>query len=188
MTREDRSLAGLGSLLAMEGGLVAGAALCATGAAALGLAPFAVVARMATAIYVIPKQLPAIQSLALVAAAALCARYVLLAAANMLANVAAFRILHELRVRLAKLGVTFHTESAIAGWANGRARIRSLLDDSEREIEADDLVIALTNQPNDELAQELREAEIAFTAIGDCTSARHAPAAIYEGRQAALAL
>ncbi|HVZ02442.1 MAG TPA: FAD-dependent oxidoreductase [Dongiaceae bacterium] len=93
-----------------------------------------------------------------------------------------------LRVRLAKLGVVFHTESAIAGWANGRARIRSLLDDSEREIEADDLVIALTNQPNDELAAELREAGIHFAAIGDCTSARHAPAAIYEGRQAALAL
>jgi 2,4-dienoyl-CoA reductase-like NADH-dependent reductase (Old Yellow Enzyme family)/thioredoxin reductase len=93
-----------------------------------------------------------------------------------------------LRVRLAKLGVTFHTESAIAGWANGRARIRSLLDDSEREIEADDLVIALTNQPNNELADELREAGIDFTSVGDCTSARHAPAAIFEGRQAALAL
>jgi 2,4-dienoyl-CoA reductase-like NADH-dependent reductase (Old Yellow Enzyme family)/thioredoxin reductase len=93
-----------------------------------------------------------------------------------------------LRVRLAKLGVVFHTESAIAGWANGRARIRSLLDDSEREMEADDLVLALTNQSNNELAAELREAGIAFTAVGDCTSARHAPAAIYEGRQAALAL
>ena len=93
-----------------------------------------------------------------------------------------------LRIRLAKLGVAFHTESAIAGWANGRARIRSLLDDGEREIEADDLVMAFTNQPNNELANELRDAGIAFTAIGDCVSARQAPAAIYEGRQAALAL
>jgi len=93
-----------------------------------------------------------------------------------------------LRVRLAKLGVTFHTESAIAGWANGRARIRSLLDDRETEIEADDLVLALTNQPNDELGAELRDAGIAFTSVGDCISARHAAAAIYEGRKAALSL
>ncbi|HEY4161944.1 MAG TPA: FAD-dependent oxidoreductase, partial [Dongiaceae bacterium] len=83
-----------------------------------------------------------------------------------------------LRVRLAKLGVKFHTESALAGWANGHARIRSLLDDSEQEIEADDVVLALTNRPNDELAGELREAGIAFTSVGDCISARHAAAAI----------
>jgi 2,4-dienoyl-CoA reductase-like NADH-dependent reductase (Old Yellow Enzyme family)/thioredoxin reductase len=94
----------------------------------------------------------------------------------------------QLRVRLAKLGVKFMTESAIAGWANGRARIRSLLDDSEQEIEADDMVLALTNQPNDELAEELREAGIGFTSVGDCISARHAAAAIYEGRKAALAI
>jgi 2,4-dienoyl-CoA reductase-like NADH-dependent reductase (Old Yellow Enzyme family) len=94
----------------------------------------------------------------------------------------------QLRMRLAKLGVKFMTESAIAGWANGRARIRSLLDDSEQEIEADDVVLALTNQPNDELADELRAAGIGFTPVGDCISARHAPAAIYEGRKAALAI
>jgi NADPH-dependent 2,4-dienoyl-CoA reductase/sulfur reductase-like enzyme len=93
-----------------------------------------------------------------------------------------------LRARLKKLGAAFHVESVITGWANGRARIRSLLDDVETEIEADDLVLALTNQPNDELAAELRGVGIAFTAIGDCVSARQAAAAIYEGRQAALAL
>jgi pyruvate/2-oxoglutarate dehydrogenase complex dihydrolipoamide dehydrogenase (E3) component len=93
-----------------------------------------------------------------------------------------------LRARLKKLGVVFHVESAIAGWANGRARIRSLLDDSETEIEADDLVLALTNQPNSELAGELHDAGIGFTAIGDCVSARQAAAAIYEGREAALKL
>jgi hypothetical protein len=93
-----------------------------------------------------------------------------------------------LRARLKKLGAAFHTESVIAGWANGRARIRSLLDDGETEIEADDLVLALTNQPNSELADELSAAGIGFTAIGDCVSARQAAAAIYEGREAALRL
>jgi 2,4-dienoyl-CoA reductase-like NADH-dependent reductase (Old Yellow Enzyme family)/thioredoxin reductase len=93
-----------------------------------------------------------------------------------------------LRSRLKKLGAAFHVESVISAWGNGRARIRSLLDDSEAEIEADDLVLALTNQPNSELADELREAGIGFTAIGDCVSARQAAAAIYEGREAALKL
>jgi NADPH-dependent 2,4-dienoyl-CoA reductase/sulfur reductase-like enzyme len=93
-----------------------------------------------------------------------------------------------LRSRLKKLDAVFHVESVIAGWANGRARIRSLLDDSEIEIEADDLVLALTNQPNNELADALNAAGIGCTAIGDCVSARQAPAAIYEGREAALRL
>jgi ATP-binding cassette, subfamily B, bacterial IrtA/YbtP len=95
-------LGGLGGLLAMQRFLVAAAALCSTVAAALALVPFFVVARMATAIYAEPARLDEVRSLALVAAGALAVRYVLVAAANMLAHVAAFRILHELRLRLAK--------------------------------------------------------------------------------------
>lgn len=45
---------------------------------------------------------PGVRSLALVTALALGLRYALLAATNMLAHVGAFRVLHELRVRLAK--------------------------------------------------------------------------------------
>lgn len=96
------SLAGLGSLLALQARFAAGAALASTLAAALGLVPFFAVARMATAIYGTPPDLRAVRSLALLTAAALAARYASIAAANMLAHVGAFRVLHELRLRLAK--------------------------------------------------------------------------------------
>jgi ATP-binding cassette subfamily B protein len=71
-------------------------------AAALGLVPFFAVARMATAIYTVPADLRAVRSLALLTAYALAARYALLAATNVLAHVGAFRVLHDLRLRLAK--------------------------------------------------------------------------------------
>lgn len=96
------SLAGLGSLLALQRTLVVVAALASIGAAALALAPFFVVARIANAIYASPPNLAAVQSLALLAAAALVLRYVFVALANMVAHIAAYRILHDLRVRLAK--------------------------------------------------------------------------------------
>ncbi|WPB73658.1 ABC transporter ATP-binding protein [Archangium violaceum] len=99
---EERSTRGIGSLLALQGPLVAGATLASTLAAALALVPFFIVARMATAIYAVPPELDAVRSLALIAAGALVLRYVFVAAANMAAHVAAFRILHELRLRLAK--------------------------------------------------------------------------------------
>jgi len=104
-TAPESPIGGLVSLLGLQPGFVAAAALCATLAAALALVPFFAVSRMATAIYAVPSRLDAVQSLALVAAAALVARYALVAGANMLAHVAAYRILHGLRVRLAhKLG------------------------------------------------------------------------------------
>ena len=99
---QERPLRGLGALLGPQGPLVAGAALSSTMAAALALVPFFVVARMATSIYATPPDLDAVRALALLAAGALALRYILVAAANMLAHVAAFRILHDLRVRLAK--------------------------------------------------------------------------------------
>jgi ATP-binding cassette subfamily B protein IrtA len=101
----DRSLQGLTALLALEGPLVTVAALSSTVAAALALVPFFVVARMTTAIYAEPPALAAVRSLALAAAGALAVRYLFVAAANMVAHVAAYRILHALRLRLArKLG------------------------------------------------------------------------------------
>lgn len=99
---ERQALKGLGSLLGLQAPLVAGAALSSTLAAALALVPFFVVARMATAIYATPPDLASVRSLALVAAGALVTRYVFVAGANMLAHVAAFRVLHDLRLRLAK--------------------------------------------------------------------------------------
>ncbi|MFP2930946.1 ABC transporter ATP-binding protein [Pyxidicoccus sp. 3LG] len=130
---EERSLEGLGALLGSQGPLVAGAALSSTLAAALALVPFFVVARMATSIYATPPDLAAVRSLALLAAGALALRYVLVAAAHMLAHVAAFRILHELRLRLAKkLGavpLSFFSR-------RGAGELRKTLMDDVNQIEA----------------------------------------------------
>jgi 2,4-dienoyl-CoA reductase-like NADH-dependent reductase (Old Yellow Enzyme family) len=93
-----------------------------------------------------------------------------------------------LRARLAKLGVRFLVESAIAQWSNGRAVVRSLLDGTDTTVEADDLITAMTNVANDGLAEELRATGIQFHAIGDGVSARHAAAAILEGRRLAMGI
>ncbi|TQF16862.1 ABC transporter ATP-binding protein [Myxococcus llanfairpwllgwyngyllgogerychwyrndrobwllllantysiliogogogochensis] len=98
-------LRGLVSLLGLQGPLVGLAALSSTVAAALGLVPFFVVARMATAIYAEPPKLDEVRTLALVAVGALVLRYLFVAGATMAAHIAAFRILHALRLRIArKLG------------------------------------------------------------------------------------
>jgi ATP-binding cassette, subfamily B, bacterial IrtA/YbtP len=126
-------LGGLGSLLALERGLVALGAVSATLAAALGLVPFFVVARMATAIYAEPSQLEEVRSLAALTAVALAARYLFIGAANVLAHVAAFRILHELRVRLAhKLG---RVPLAFFG-RHGAGELKKTLMDDVNQIEA----------------------------------------------------
>lgn len=128
----ERSLNGLGSLLALEAPLVAGAALSSTLAAALALVPFFVVARMTTAIYTEPPNLGAVRSLALVAAGALALRYLFVALANMVAHVAAFRILHTLRLALArKLGAV-----PLAFFSRRRAgELRKTLMDDVNQIE-----------------------------------------------------
>ncbi|WP_395834008.1 ABC transporter ATP-binding protein [Archangium violaceum] len=103
--RGAKPVVGLGRILALQWPMVGASALSATIAAALALVPFVVVAKMATAIYAEPPRLGELRSLALVAVVALAVRYAFVAAANMFAHVAAFRILHELRLRLArKLG------------------------------------------------------------------------------------
>jgi ATP-binding cassette, subfamily B, bacterial IrtA/YbtP len=98
-------LKGLGALLGMQRPLGVFAALSSTLAAGLGLVPFFAVARMATAIYAEPPRLDTVLSLTALSAGALVLRALLASASTMAAHVAAFRILHGLRLALArKLG------------------------------------------------------------------------------------
>ncbi len=92
------------------------------------------------------------------------------------------------RARLAKLGVAFITESVVTAWHGDAATIRSLLDDSERRLPFDSLVLATVNASQTEVAAALRDAGVAFQEAGDCLAPRHAPAAIYEGRKLGLSL
>ena len=91
-----------------------------------------------------------------------------------------------LRAKLAKLGVRFMTEAVISSWNDGKAIVRSLLDGSDTIIEADDLVTAMTNVANDDLSTSLSELGVPHRLIGDGVAARHAAAAIYEGRRLGL--
>ncbi len=92
------------------------------------------------------------------------------------------------RMRLAKLGARFRVESALAGFKDGRATIANLLDGSESVIEIDDIVTALTNVSNDSIARELEARGMKVTTVGDCIAARHAAAALYDGRRAGMEL
>ena len=90
------------------------------------------------------------------------------------------------RMRLAKLGAKFLVESALADFKDGKATIASLLDGSETVIEVDDIVTALTNVSNDSIARELEAKGVKTTNVGDCIAARHAAAALYDGRRAGM--
>ena len=93
-----------------------------------------------------------------------------------------------LRERLKRLGVEFVVESAVKEWHGDGATVIDLLDESERRIGADALVLATVNAPERFLCEAFATSEREVHAIGDCVAARQAPAAIYEGRKLALRL
>ncbi len=99
-----------------------------------------------------------------------------------------------LRSRLARLGVTWHTESVITAWDDDGALVRSLLDGSERRVPADTLVLATTNEPRtdvvDALAASRRTSGTGppVHVVGDARAARLAVHAIHEGRRLGLTL
>ncbi len=91
-----------------------------------------------------------------------------------------------LRVRLAKLGAKWITESAVTAWHGDGATIRNLLDDSEQRLAFDTLVLATVNRAETEIADDLLAEGVAFKAVGDCLAPRHTPAATFEGRRLGL--
>ena len=93
-----------------------------------------------------------------------------------------------LRERLKRLGVEFVVESAVKEWHGDGATVVDLLDESERRIDADALVLATVNAPERWLPDALAGSDREVHAIGDCVAARQAPAAIYEGRKLGLSL
>ncbi|NUP07190.1 MAG: ABC transporter ATP-binding protein [Polyangiaceae bacterium] len=100
-----RGLRGLRLLLRSQRALVFISAASSVLATALGLVPFFCVAKMATAIYAAPPRLGEVRDLTFVALGAVAARYLAASLSTMVAHVAAFRVLHDLRLRIAnKLG------------------------------------------------------------------------------------
>lgn len=89
-----------------------------------------------------------------------------------------------IRARLAKLGVQFLTEHAIAKWCGDKAIVRNLLDQQDAEIPASALIMATTNRAFDPLSSDLSDLDVRL--IGDAAAPRQAPWAFYEGRKCGL--
>ena len=88
------------------------------------------------------------------------------------------------RARLKSAGGGWITEAIVEEWTDKGARIRSYLDGSETFLEADTLVLATTNTPDNWLVEELDQINPPkrYEMIGDVVAPRLAVAAIYEGR------
>lgn len=92
------------------------------------------------------------------------------------------------RARLAKLGVRFMPETAIAHWLgkDAGARVISLLDRSESVIPAATLILATTNHAYDPLSAPLDD--LIPVLIGDAAAPRLAAYAFHDGRKTGLSL
>ena len=88
----------------------------------------------------------------------------------------------QMRQHLRALGVEMHTETMIQHWTGTGATLKSF-GGEPFEVNADTLVIAATNRPEDSIAREL-----GLDGIGDAVAARNAAMAIYEGRKRGMAL
>ena len=95
-------------------------------------------------------------------------------------------LLHRFGGSLARLGTTWHTESAITEWKGDRAVVRSLLDGTVTEVEADALVLATTNVADTTVFDELGQNGDQLVQVGDAVAPRLAVHAIYEGRVAGM--
>ncbi len=93
-----------------------------------------------------------------------------------------------LRSKLKTLGAEMLINTCVGEWHGDAATLVDILDMSEARRPFDSLVLALTNVAEDWLASELKSAGVPVVSVGDALAPRHAPAATYEGRAAALAL
>ncbi|MBB6558367.1 ATP-binding cassette subfamily B protein [Acidovorax soli] len=93
---------GFAGLIGMAPWALLGASLLAIASAALSLAPFYVLYRMALAIFAPVPDTEAIRHLALLAVAAIALRWLMMAASHALAHLGAFSVLFQLRLRLAR--------------------------------------------------------------------------------------
>jgi 2,4-dienoyl-CoA reductase-like NADH-dependent reductase (Old Yellow Enzyme family)/thioredoxin reductase len=93
-----------------------------------------------------------------------------------------------LRRRFVTAGGTALPNVVVERWEDGFARLRFMLDGTTFDLPADALVIAETAVSETALADELRDAGVAFELIGDAVAPRRASLAFYEGRELARRL
>jgi len=93
------------------------------------------------------------------------------------------------RERFAKLGIEVILASALVSWRGNTATIMNLYTGDSEEREFDSLVMAMTNERDDRLSNELAaDTQLSVHAIGDTVQARTASMAIYEARKLAMGI
>lgn len=92
----------------------------------------------------------------------------------------------QLLTQLDILGIESLTESVLLGWSNGMAEYAGSTDSAPVKQQYDYLVLATTNEANQELEHAVAGKGRAFSLAGDCQGARKALIAIYEGRKAIM--
>ncbi len=89
----------------------------------------------------------------------------------------------QLLVQLHALGIKVLTDSVLLSWSHGVAEHSSSADATAVKSRFDFLVLATTNDANQELENEVIRHHFPFSLAGDCQGARKAHMAIYEGRK-----
>ncbi|MGI9491606.1 MAG: FAD-dependent oxidoreductase [Geminicoccaceae bacterium] len=106
-------------------------------------------------------------------------------AGNQLAHTSSIGLLYK---DFAAKGIDVITSSAALTIQDETVRIRNLINDDEREIAVDSVVLATLPEVADQLSDALAEADMPHHTIGDCVAPRQAAMAIYEARKLALRL
>lgn len=94
----------------------------------------------------------------------------------------------QLLTQLNILGIERLTESVLLSWSNGVAEYAGIADSVPIKRQYDYLVLATTNEANQELEDKVAGKDMAFSLAGDCQGARKALMAIYEGRKAIVTI
>lgn len=89
----------------------------------------------------------------------------------------------QLLAQLNALGVKVLTESVLLSWSHGVAEHTEGIDATAVKSRFDFLVLATTNDANQELENELARHHFSYSLAGDCQGARKAHMAVYEGRK-----
>lgn len=93
-----------------------------------------------------------------------------------------------LRRTLSRLGVKWMVESSIVEWHGNGATVLDHITSERKFVEADSLVLAMTNMAANWLAEELQGQKTPFASIGDCAAPRQAPYAFHDGRKLGMSL
>jgi len=89
----------------------------------------------------------------------------------------------QLLAQLNALGVKVLTDSVLLSWSHGVAEHTTGIDLAAVKSRFDFLVLATTNDANQELENEVTRNCFSFSLAGDCQGARKAHMAVYEGRK-----